>query len=283
MRKITLKIAIFLFVAVSAFQVEAQTWTKNGWYTVGIPEQDLFLTITGTGALQWSAKLPEAQAAQQEWAIVDHVQPAANGYMQITATIPGAGNFTLATNEENIVVTGQNDNGVDQYQITLIARPGDPVSDTAAENYEFDQFQRRKTSGDVEGNDALFIKPPAATYPGNVRFGVTPVADGPVQFDNGAIDKLEFQFVRDVVLSTKNFDASSLSISNPVNDKLTVKGIDSNITKLSVYNLLGSKVLTKNIAGESSVNLSVSNLVSGMYIVKLEGANGAFSKKIIKQ
>jgi hypothetical protein len=42
-------------------------------------------------------------------------------------------------------------------------------------------------------------------------------------------------------------------------------------------------VLTKNIAGESSVNLSVSNLVSGMYIVKLEGANGAFSKKIIKQ
>lgn len=87
----------------------------------------------------------------------------------------------------------------------------------------------------------------------------------------------------EAVLSTDNFDASSLTISNPVNDRLIVRGINSDITKLSVYNLLGSKVLTKNLTGDSSVELSVSNLVSGMYIVKLEGANKAFSKKIIKQ
>ena len=87
----------------------------------------------------------------------------------------------------------------------------------------------------------------------------------------------------DLALSAEDFDTSSIFISNPVNDLLSIKGLTANENKVSVFNLLGSSVLTKNIDGESTINLNVSGLAAGMYIVKLQGDNGSFSKKIVKQ
>ena len=90
-------------------------------------------------------------------------------------------------------------------------------------------------------------------------------------------------FESSIVLSTENFDASSIVIANPVKNQLSIQGLNDDISQLTVYNILGSRVLSKNIKGESSINLNVSNLGAGLYIVKLEGVKGAFTKKIIKE
>ncbi len=52
---------------------------------------------------------------------------------------------------------------------------------------------------------------------------------------------------------------------------------------IEVYNLLGERMMTKNIGrllqGET-VSLDLSHLVSGLYIVKLSTENGSCSKKV---
>jgi hypothetical protein len=298
MKKHLLKLTLLVAVLFSASTMLGQAlWTTNGTYKIATSglSPNLYMTINGnTGALEWAEELPNDDPTQV-WNVIDHREPAAPGYMEIWATIPGVGDFTMVVDRSTIATLEGGVTDGDDKDFTITVRPGLPIGDTADENYGFDQFQRRKAKVNAEGladatganpaagNNALFIKP-AGGASGASRYGAVPAAAGdPVLFDGGGIDVLQYFLIEEAVASTKNFDASSLSISNPVNDNLVIKGINSDITSVSVYNLLGSKVLTSSIAGKSSVELSVSNLVSGMYIVKLEGANGAFSKKIIKQ
>ena len=84
-------------------------------------------------------------------------------------------------------------------------------------------------------------------------------------------------------LSVNNFDENSISISNPVNDELTIKGITKNINEVSVYNLLGQKLISFNNFDNQDIKLNVSSLVGGTYIVKITTEGNSISKKIIKK
>ena len=86
-----------------------------------------------------------------------------------------------------------------------------------------------------------------------------------------------------IVLSNDEFDASSIFISNPVSNELIVKGLTDNVSSISIYSLIGKEVLTNNVDAQSSVNIDVTSLASGLYIVKLSGVNGSITRKIIKQ
>lgn len=86
-----------------------------------------------------------------------------------------------------------------------------------------------------------------------------------------------------VVLSNESFDTSSIFIANPVNNNLSINGLSDNVSEISVFSLLGQKVLTRTVNSESTLSIDVSGLVSGVYLVKLKGDNGSFTKKIIKQ
>lgn len=275
MKKFTLRIALLTVVMLFATAtLQAQgTWTENGTYKISVPGQDLFMTINGaTGALEWAAELA-GDDPTQVWAIVDHRTPASTGLMEITANIPGVGTFTMATNGVE----------ADHPNYTLIARFGEPVSVTPlTDDYSgLDQFQRRKTNPAPEvGNNALFLRTPWGT---NSRYGVAPTAAGdPVQFDGGGIDALEFTLV-DAITSAEEFDASSIFVSNPVNDQLIIKGLTNNVNQVSVYSLIGKRVLDSKVDGRAQLTLGASVLSSGMYIVKITGDNGSFSKKIVKQ
>ncbi|WP_298763433.1 T9SS type A sorting domain-containing protein [uncultured Polaribacter sp.] len=85
------------------------------------------------------------------------------------------------------------------------------------------------------------------------------------------------------VLSNKQFDVSSLSIANPINNTLSIKGITDNVKQVSVFSLLGQQVLTKKVTAQSSLDIDVTGLSSGMYLVKLTGDNGSFTQKVIKE
>ena len=275
MKKITLKISAFLLLTMFALQVQAQgTWTENGIYKISEPVNGLFMTLNlNSGALEWQPEItPDDQT--QLWTIIDHPAPASPGYMQITCNItsPPLGIFRMGTDDANTDTATS--------IITVLALFGDVITDTTDPLYGYDQFQRRKTNpAPPVGNNALFIKTPTV---GNSRYGVQPAAAGEsVVFDKAGIDTVVFDLI--TPLSTADFDTSSIFISNPVNNQLSIKGLDSNVNQVSVYSLLGKQVLETKVNGRSELTLDTRALSSGMYIVKMSSANGSFSKKIVKQ
>jgi hypothetical protein len=287
MKKITLKIGVFVLFAMSALQVQAQAilWCGDGTYKIGARGTNLFMTINGsTAALEWQEELP-GDDPTQVWSIVGHRTPASAGLMEITANAGGV-DWTMC------MAAGQT---AGYPAVTLVVEPRLPVEVLEGDRSGLDQFQRRKARVDANGdpdpnganpsgpkNNALFIQ--LSDTQTNSRYGVIPSAAGDsVQFDGGGIDVIDYHLV--ALLSTDEFDTSSVFISNPVKDELSIEGLTQNIKQISVYDLLGKQVISSvNVDDTTSVNLDVSTLTTGMYIVKLQGENGAsFTKKIVKE
>lgn len=83
------------------------------------------------------------------------------------------------------------------------------------------------------------------------------------------------------VLSDKNFTASNVSMyPNPANDMVTINTIE-NIDSVSVMNVLGQTVLTKEV-NSNNFTLDVSELNSGQYFLSLDSNGTRVVKKLIK-
>ena len=287
MKKITLKISVFLLLAMSALQVQGQNcpelYLEPGVYklaTCGLTTE-LFMTINGTGQLEWAEEITAApNNSAQLWTVTHHRDLAPDGFVEITADLSslGAGDFTMVVDDASYDGSGTDP----EVTISVMNRLPYTTGEGAA-LYGYDQFQRRKATGwSGNGNNALFAKPPGQ---GNLRYNVAPTAAGDqVLFNNsGAIGDIRFIFVE--ALSSEKFDTSSVFISNPVNDELTIKGLNQSIKQISVYDLLGKQVISSNLSNDTiSTKLDVSKLTNGLYIVKLQGENGAsFTKKIVKE
>ena len=79
-------------------------------------------------------------------------------------------------------------------------------------------------------------------------------------------------------LNTEEFDITGLKLyPNPVKDKLFIQGL-SGPTKVSIYNLLGTLVLSKITFNE----INVENLQTGIYIIKINDEKKEIIKKFIK-
>lgn len=92
---------------------------------------------------------------------------------------------------------------------------------------------------------------------------------------------LDFKVNVQVELGNSSFDASSFSaIPNPVKDILNVN-YGKNINSISVFNLLGQKVLSES-PNSNSFQLNFSNLSSGTYLVKVVSDEATKTVKIIK-
>jgi len=273
MKKITLKIA-FLFVAMFTFQAQAQVVLETVYTLRNVGNGEYLRSDATNRGVEPATALPSdttTEDAQKfnflfrtvEVTVDDVATTAYNIVSLVKGCLRGAG----AGAGSKVFSTSKNPTTTDSDKVfQLVEVSTDPL------RYRFKFGASTPTDA---SSYMTRIAGETTEDPSDVD-----VIVGTSTLDDTSLWQLD---VSQIVLNTENFDASSLSISNPVNDRLIVRGINSDITKLSVYNLLGSKVLTKNLTGNSSVELSVSNLVSGMYIVKLEGANKAFSKKIIKQ
>jgi hypothetical protein len=310
MKKQLLKLVLLTFVVLfSASTMQAQAlYTVEGKYKISTAADVspvLYMTVTGAGTLVWDVE-KAGDDPSQVWTVQNHRTPAGAGFVEVFATIPNVGNWTLTTT--GVEADGKN--------LTLSVKYGDPktvaytaptggdtpedTSDDTPVVYSgdlsgLDQFQRRKTkvnadgladsagSTPADGNNSLFIKVP---WDGGSRYGVVPAAaNDPVQFDGGGIDVIQYHLVEAAVASVNTFGLDAFSISNPVNSQLTIKGATSKVKEISVFSVLGNKVLSKalnNVNGE--VSLNVSSLSTGLYIVQMVGNEGErFTKKIIKQ
>lgn len=81
------------------------------------------------------------------------------------------------------------------------------------------------------------------------------------------------------VLSSENFDLNSINLyPNPTNSMFTVEVPNDTVKTISVVDVMGKVVATSNVA-----TVDVSNLASGIYIVKVETISGKTgTQKLIK-
>ncbi|WP_298878656.1 T9SS type A sorting domain-containing protein [uncultured Polaribacter sp.] len=300
MKKHLLKLTLLVVVFLSATTFNAQAlWTTEGTYKISTSglSPNLYLTINGgTGALEWAEEITTGDNSAQVWFVGSHRTPAGAGFIEITSNAGGI-DWTLCT----AGVEADHPN----YTLTVEMRTPKVVAYTPEEGENaavysgdlsgLDQFQRRKTkvgadgladatgSNPADGNNALFIKTP---WGGNSRYGIVPTASGEsVQFDGAGIDVIQYHLVEAAVANVNSFGIDAFSITNPVNNQLTIKGATSKVSEISIFSVLGNKVMSKslkNLNGE--VSLNVSDLSSGLYIIEMTGFEGQrFTKKIIKQ
>jgi len=85
-------------------------------------------------------------------------------------------------------------------------------------------------------------------------------------------------------LSVSDFSKTDLILyPNPTNDLISVTlPNDSNMKTISIYTILGQKVLEKNISNQSPT-ISLKSLNSGIYFYKIESKDFSKSGKIIKE
>jgi hypothetical protein len=86
--------------------------------------------------------------------------------------------------------------------------------------------------------------------------------------------------VTGIALSVEEFSVSKVSISpNPTSDYVNIELHPSNtITSIEIYSITGKKV--SNLEGNRRIDIS--NLQSGVYLLKVETINGTSTKKLIK-
>jgi hypothetical protein len=84
------------------------------------------------------------------------------------------------------------------------------------------------------------------------------------------------------ILSNQELNVADFNIyPNPASDKITIESIDGySIKMIKVYDILGRIVLEQN---NSSNQLDVSNLSSGLLFIQIETSKGSLVKKVIKE
>ncbi|MBC8884580.1 T9SS type A sorting domain-containing protein [Flavobacterium piscinae] len=110
---------------------------------------------------------------------------------------------------------------------------------------------------------------------GNIVAIGTPYNDG-----NGS-NAGHVRIFENITLSTSDFDTNTISFyPNPTKD-FVYFNLNETIESLSLYNLLGQAVLSKQINAEN-FSLDISSFSAGSYIAKLNTKGKSKSVKIIK-
>lgn len=89
--------------------------------------------------------------------------------------------------------------------------------------------------------------------------------------------------VANLTLGVNSFDLTSFSLSpNPSASNFTITLPNtSNTAKVEVYNMLGRKIITKQLRTQST-NIEVSEWNSGIYLIKVTAGNFTQTKRFVK-
>lgn len=284
MKKITLKISAFLFLAMSAFQSQAQVTeiVEGTKYNLRNAGTGMYLKATGTGAYEVAADLVEGEVTFNFF------------FNHHNTTDPGA-DGTVGTDDDVV------HNYVEDWNIGNDTRGILRSSNTGLvhTNFKFDIWNGNgghktdkrwiTTATDLGGITGFRI---AAVVSGDVDtrylYEIGGVPSNITEADMGADTGNSYWVLTEAtttLLSTKSFGVDAFAISNPVNNQLTIKGATSKVSKISLYSVLGNKVLSKVISGgNAEIKFDVSALSTGLYILEMSGNNGErFTKKIVKQ
>ena len=82
-------------------------------------------------------------------------------------------------------------------------------------------------------------------------------------------------------LSTDDVALSSISIYATNKNTLRIAGLDTTEGDVTIYNILGRKVVDQKVNSKGVIDVKLPNLSTGIYIVNVSTEKGNISKKIV--
>lgn len=138
---------------------------------------------------------------------------------------------------------------------------------------------------DYEGTITYYATEDDALTNANPLFESATVAAGTTIYyatlTDGGCTSEPFAVTFDIILGTNHFDMAGFGYyPNPVSDVLNLE-YSENITGVEVFNLLGQKVISGKY-NMDKVQLNLSQLASGTYMVKVSAENASKTIKVVK-
>jgi hypothetical protein len=161
------------------------------------------------------------------------------------------------------------ENAANQLAQTLILSPGDT---------SWNAMTQMTFNTGSETSIAIFIRAvgsyDAASHGDSGKDKGWMNGDAEIRMDNLVL-------VNTTVLSTKDVLASKFNVyPNPANDYITIASKNIKVSSVDMYNVLGAKVLSLELAND---RVNVSNLVKGVYFMKINSDGGTATKKVVIQ
>lgn len=173
---------------------------------------------------------------------------------------------------------------LDETTFQMLRSSHDYVVTRTANSLEwfFEDINLPAEQDDAEGSNGYVyfrIKPKAGYALGDIIPNTAAIF-----FDFNApviTNTFETEFVDDP-LSVSEYDFNGFNMyPNPAKDVLTIKLNNISSANLSIYDIQGKLIKERTISNEQNLELSVSDLQSGMYFVKLNTATKEMVKKLI--
>jgi hypothetical protein len=161
------------------------------------------------------------------------------------------------------------------------------VGDTVEWVWEGGSFHNVKS---VEGQSVETFGTPGGaddTYQAPYNFSYTFTVPGENKFQCTPHSTLMFGFITVVpegTLSISEPNTTNFKISpNPAKNDFTLElGIFNNNSVVEIYDVLGKKVLNRNLDA-STTTFDISRWNSGLYIIKISSENSVLMKRFVKQ
>ncbi len=181
------------------------------------------------------------------------------GFTQTDATLYALVNGGVGSiNVENLTVN----------DTTIVAAPAMTIAGAAYDSIH-SLFYVSTTNYATAGEGTIY----------NREGEITGSFDAGISAEAIAIDYRDYESVDEI------FAANTFKFyPNPVKNKLTIANNDRiAISKVTVSDIMGRIVTSKNVFNNVNVVLDLSNLHAGFYIVTVEGESKSFTAKIVKQ
>ncbi|MDG1145110.1 MAG: T9SS type A sorting domain-containing protein, partial [Flavobacteriales bacterium] len=129
-------------------------------------------------------------------------------------------------------------------------------------------------------NDTIYMTYQRDVYPGlNIQGDEDPITKNSIVFMTIPVEGFETLATKEITNSTSNLSIYPNPASNRININL---GNNKEIAKVTITNILGKVVKTTTMNGEST-QLSIEELINGIYFVSVETTNQVTTKSLVKK
>lgn len=214
------------------------------------------------------------------WVIKDDVTATETHTISTSAIVPAGGYFVFAINGDSAVNGGIS--GVYSYEGDVSLGNGNPdgiiieCSSTVIDQVVFDGTFPPATSGNaMELSNTLLARFNNLDNDNGANWGLVPAGN-----TYGAGDLGTPGGANAFALSTNDFNTDKFSIfPNPTNTgEVTISSVNATPIAVSVFDILGKQVKNETI---SNNKLNVSNLKSGIYLLRLTQDGATSTKKLV--
>ncbi len=105
--------------------------------------------------------------------------------------------------------------------------------------------------------------------------------DTNINVNTNGIGRFYLHVNQGVLSSGDDLDTNNLSIYQTSSNNIRVVGLQNGTTNISLYNTIGQQVFNISFEGNSVNDISIPNIDTGIYIIKLDTAGKSVNKKII--